>query len=33
VDLVDQAAAVIEYYVSVMEEDSHAMMSRLLEQV
>jgi hypothetical protein len=33
VDLVGQAAAVVEYYVSVMEEDSHAMMSRLLEQV
>jgi hypothetical protein len=33
VDLVGQAAAVVEYYVSVMEEDSHTMMSRLLEQV
>lgn len=32
-DLVNQAAAVVEYYVSVMEEDSHAMMSRLLQQV
>ncbi|XP_021913956.1 uncharacterized protein LOC110827029 isoform X3 [Zootermopsis nevadensis] len=32
VDLVGQAASVVEYYVSMMEEDSHAMMSRLLEQ-
>lgn len=32
-DLVNRAAAVVEYYVSVMEEDSHAMMSRLLQQV
>jgi len=32
-DFVGQAAAVVEYYVSVMEEDSHAMMSRLLQQV
>jgi hypothetical protein len=32
-DMVGQAAAVVEYYVSVMEEDSHAMMSRLLQQV
>lgn len=32
-DLVGQAAAVVEYYVSVMEEDSHTMMSRLLQQV
>jgi hypothetical protein len=31
--MVGQAAAVVEYYVSVMEEDSHAMMSRLLQQV
>jgi hypothetical protein len=32
-DMVGRAAAVVEYYVSVMEEDSHAMMSRLLQQV
>lgn len=32
-DIVSQAAAVVEYYVSVMEEDSHAMMRRLLQQV
>jgi hypothetical protein len=32
-DMVSRAAAVVEYYVSVMEEDSHAMMSRLLQQV
>ena len=32
-DLVAQAAVIVEYYVSVMEEDSHAMMSRLLQQV
>jgi hypothetical protein len=32
-DMVVQAAAVVEYYVSMMEEDSHAMMSRLLQQV
>lgn len=32
-NLVNQAAAVVEYYLSVMEEDSHAMMSRLLQQV
>ncbi|XP_033611768.1 uncharacterized protein LOC111875606 isoform X4 [Cryptotermes secundus] len=31
-DMVGRAAAVVEYYVSVMEEDSHAMMSRLLQQ-
>jgi hypothetical protein len=32
-DMVGQATAVVEYYVSVMEEDSHTMMSRLLQQV
>lgn len=32
-NLVKQAAAVVEHYVSVMEEDSHAMMSSLLQQV
>ncbi|KAJ9601762.1 hypothetical protein L9F63_000054, partial [Diploptera punctata] len=31
-DLVAQAAVIVEFYVSVMEEDSHGMMSRLLQQ-
>ncbi|XP_063216868.1 uncharacterized protein LOC134527844 isoform X2 [Bacillus rossius redtenbacheri] len=31
-DLMQQASVIVEYYVSVMEEDSHAMMNKLLHK-